>query len=222
MAKKGMKKWRVLLDIDYTVRYTDEYKERNVRMDNRERIMECALDLFYQRGYDAVGIQEICNEAGVTKPTLYHYFGSKYGLLKTLLECKLSGYMEALEKASEFHGDMNQALYAFATELIDFANENHKAYMLMMNLCYSAKENETFKAAHPYIIRIYNLAVRLFEQAASQLGNMHGRQEQFAVGFVGLINHYILFLCFRNPVPAGISEGTKRSLIHQFMHGIYS
>ena len=49
-------------------------------MDNRERILQCALELFYAKGYDAVGVQEIAQKAGITKPTLYYYFGSKYGL----------------------------------------------------------------------------------------------------------------------------------------------
>ena len=59
-------------------------------MDNKERIMESAKDLFYARGYDAVGVQEIADGAGITKPTLYYYFGSKLGLLKALLENGLS------------------------------------------------------------------------------------------------------------------------------------
>ena len=50
-------------------------------MDNRERILQCALELFYAKGYDAVGVQEIAQKAGITKPTLYYYFGSKYGLI---------------------------------------------------------------------------------------------------------------------------------------------
>ena len=29
------------------------------------------------KGYDAVGVQEIVDTAGITKPTLYYYFGSK-------------------------------------------------------------------------------------------------------------------------------------------------
>ena len=54
-------------------------------MDNRETILNTALELFCNRGYDAVGVQEIVDKAGVTKPTLYYYFGSKQGLLREIL-----------------------------------------------------------------------------------------------------------------------------------------
>ena len=42
-------------------------------MGNREKIVECALDLFCRKGYESVDVQEICTAAGVTKPTLYYY-----------------------------------------------------------------------------------------------------------------------------------------------------
>ena len=48
-------------------------------MDNREKILQCAEELFYSRGYDAAGVQEIVEMAGVTKPTLYYYFGRQAG-----------------------------------------------------------------------------------------------------------------------------------------------
>lgn len=60
-------------------------------MDNKELILKSALDLFYAKGYDAVGVQEIVDKAGISKPTLYYYFGSKLGLLQNLLE---TGYQE--------------------------------------------------------------------------------------------------------------------------------
>ena len=46
---------------------------------------------FYEKGYDAIGVQEIADAAGVTKPTLYHYFGSKYGLLQAVA---MEGYAD--------------------------------------------------------------------------------------------------------------------------------
>lgn len=193
-------------------------------MENRERILACALDLFYQRGYDAVGIQEICQRAGVTKPTMYHYFGSKYGLLETVLAQNLGGFMEMLSDAAHYRVSVKQSLYGFASVLLDCANANYRAYLLMMSLSYSARENEAYQAIQPYISRIHYLAVQLFEEAAPVLGNMNGRQEQFALGFLGLFNHYILFMGNQKMPERGVkvSEETKLSLIHQFMHGINS
>ena len=65
-------------------------------MENREKLLSCALDLFYARGYDAVGIQEIVDAAGVTKPTMYYYFGSKKGLLEDLIQGIFNDLMEEL------------------------------------------------------------------------------------------------------------------------------
>ena len=70
-------------------------------MGNREKIVECALDLFCRKGYESVGVQEICTAAGVTKPTLYYYFKSKYGLLEELLEEKYAEFGYKIEKTPQ-------------------------------------------------------------------------------------------------------------------------
>ncbi len=50
-----------------------------------ERILSTALDLFAVRGYDATSVREICEAAGITKPTLYHFYKSKDGVLRALV-----------------------------------------------------------------------------------------------------------------------------------------
>ena len=87
-------------------------------MDNKERIMECALDLFYAKGYDAVGVQEIAETAGITKPTLYYYFGSKYGLLKTLLDTKFTQLIAEMKNAARYDGDVPKTLYRMAGTML--------------------------------------------------------------------------------------------------------
>ena len=49
-----------------------------------DRLLDCALTLFAEKGYTATGTQEIIDAAGVSKPVLYHHFGSKAGLFERL------------------------------------------------------------------------------------------------------------------------------------------
>jgi len=52
----------------------------------RERLVETALRLFYQRGFHATGIDAILAEAGVAKMTLYNHFKSKEDLILAALQ----------------------------------------------------------------------------------------------------------------------------------------
>lgn len=192
-------------------------------MENKTLLMKCAKELFYAKGYDAVGVQEIVERAGLTKPTLYYYFGSKLGLLRTLLEVK-SGELRALiDEALEPEEGIQELLYRLANAYCHFFEKDREYYMLMMALFYSARENEAYLAVKPYVSEFYETVVQLFDRAANQLGNMNGRQRQFAIGFIGTVNHYLLLHCEMDPDYVNeISEKQIKSLVNQFMYGIFS
>jgi AcrR family transcriptional regulator len=50
----------------------------------RERILDVALDLFSDKGYDATSLREIAERLGVTKAALYYHFASKEDILMAL------------------------------------------------------------------------------------------------------------------------------------------
>src|SRR4051812_25500036 len=54
--------------------------------DTRQRILDAALDLFVERGFDKASLREVADRVGVTKAALYYYFPSKEDLLVALLE----------------------------------------------------------------------------------------------------------------------------------------
>ena len=86
------------------------------------------------------------------------------------------------------------------------------------------KENEGFKTVYPLIQDYYNRIVCIFDEASGQLGNMNGRQQQFAVGFIGIMDHYLMMRQqeFGEDEMMEITDEQIRSIVHQFMYGIYS
>lgn len=51
----------------------------------RERILETAGELFFQRGYSGVGINEIIEKAGTAKASFYQHYPSKESLCESWL-----------------------------------------------------------------------------------------------------------------------------------------
>jgi TetR/AcrR family transcriptional repressor of nem operon len=52
----------------------------------REKLLSSALDLIYARSYANVGVQELCEQAGVKKGSFYHFFPSKRALTLDALD----------------------------------------------------------------------------------------------------------------------------------------
>jgi len=50
----------------------------------RERLLDVALDLFTEKGYDGTSLREIAERLGVTKAALYYHFASKEDILMAL------------------------------------------------------------------------------------------------------------------------------------------
>ena len=57
-------------------------KDRNTR----ERLIEVAMELFYQQGFHATGLAQILKQAEVNSGSLYHFFDSKEELLLAVLD----------------------------------------------------------------------------------------------------------------------------------------
>lgn len=70
-----------------------------------ERIRETASDLFYREGIRAIGVDEIVNRAGVTKPTLYRSFSSKDELAAAYLEDYDKAFWHRFEEGAGVHPD---------------------------------------------------------------------------------------------------------------------
>lgn len=187
--------------------------------DNHLIILQTACQLFSQKGYDAVGVQEIIEKAGFTKPTLYHYFGSKQGLLDAILEHYLTPFDKQLKTTLNFHGDVQTNLRIIFNLYLDFAYHNARFFRLWMAIRLSPNQSSTYQAILPYTQKHQADFLNFFQQASTQHGNMLGRDLILATSFQGLVFTYA------SMVLQGEIEITSQRVnqaVHQFMHGIFS
>jgi TetR/AcrR family transcriptional regulator len=64
----------------------------------RGRLLTAAINLFDEKGFPSTTVREIVDAAGVTKPVLYYYFGSKEGIFLAIMQEALKVFLEELEK----------------------------------------------------------------------------------------------------------------------------
>ena len=55
-------------------------------LSTRDRILDSALTLFSEKGYDGVGVDLIAENAGIKGPSLYRHFKGKEDIFNCLIE----------------------------------------------------------------------------------------------------------------------------------------
>jgi AcrR family transcriptional regulator len=59
-------------------------RPRNQGLETREKILDVALELFTQNGYDKTSLRDIAERLGISKAALYYYFARKEDILLEL------------------------------------------------------------------------------------------------------------------------------------------
>jgi AcrR family transcriptional regulator len=72
-------------------------RRRVGRAERERQILDAAVAVFGERGYQNASMDQVAERVGVTKPVLYTHFGSKHGLL---LACIARARAELLEVTS--------------------------------------------------------------------------------------------------------------------------
>ena len=77
----------------------------------RERILEEAVKLFYERGFSGTTLDDIAGKLGVTKPFIYTHFRSKVELLEAICRPTIEKSLAAIADAAEQHGSASERLF---------------------------------------------------------------------------------------------------------------
>lgn len=79
----------------------------------RDRVLEAASDLFYERGFAGTTMQAVAERLEVTKPFIYSYFKDKNALLVEIYERATEPLMQALDGTLKQRGAPKAQLAEF-------------------------------------------------------------------------------------------------------------
>ena len=90
----------------------------------RDSVIDTASRLFYQQGYANTGINQIIEESGVVKSSMYQGFRSKEDILMAYLETAGSTTDEALLQAANKHKDPKRKVLGVFDYVMDLVQQD--------------------------------------------------------------------------------------------------
>lgn len=85
----------------------------------RERLLRTASAIFYAKGINAVGVEEIVSEARVTRATFYRHFPSKDDLIVAYLKAADEHIRAQVHAITERRQPAADTIYAIAGSIVD-------------------------------------------------------------------------------------------------------
>ena len=197
-------------------------------MDNvKQTILVTSLKLFSEKGYEGVSVSELAAAAGITKPTLYYYFGNKEGVFEAVCGVNYALLDAAIAKSAvytpnpeSYYEDIFKTLINVSKAYFEFAVKNEFFYRLVMANLSMPRSGAVFDVVQKYHFKQYDSITKMFRAMAESHSNLKGKDKQLTWSFIGAINSYVS-LTFNGISKGELDEMTIREFVRQFMHGIY-
>ena len=119
--------------------------KENQLNETKEYIFRTAARLFANKGYNGVSMREISEESGVTKPTIYYYFGSKEGIYRELFDAGISKVFSSIEHVKGLDLPAKEKLVVMTKNLFGFAVQYPEYSKFFMTIVTPFSDNDVLE-----------------------------------------------------------------------------
>ncbi len=115
-----------------TARAAKTRKRSRIRVRNEERILDAALDIFSAYGLRGATVDQIAEQAGMSKPNLLYYFRRKQDIYVAVLRRTLEMWLAPFEGIRE-SGDPEEEIRRYIEQKLEFSRIHPKGSRLFLN-----------------------------------------------------------------------------------------
>ena len=154
----------------------------------REKILEAAEKLFYEKGYDDTSFEQIAGECGITKPLISYHFKAKKILAGNVYKNTLDRFARIfIDTVGEIMPDVSpiSRTIACASSYVEYYKQNENARRFFLELISSASIEDLGDLENNY-----RIANRLIGGGSSD-DRIHLIYISSNYALHGLIKHYL-------------------------------
>jgi AcrR family transcriptional regulator len=187
--------------------------------DTRQHLLEAALKRFADSGYAATSIQQIVDDARVSKPALYYHFPDKAGLFQALVDRAHDERYQLMQAAAARGQTVAEKMVEVVAGLFDFSLRNRELMRLAFATAFAAP------GEMPQLGQCREKGRRNFEFLRSLLEEGQNRgeldqgfaSEELAMGLYGPVTTYVMV----GVILAGgeLNRHTAQRLVALFLRG---
>jgi|SRR6056297_105319 TetR/AcrR family transcriptional regulator len=107
-------------------------KPSRIQQKNRRIILEAALDVFSQHGYRGTTLDQIAEQAGLSKPNILYYFAGKEDIHVTLLNALMDTWLDPLREIDP-DGEPLEEILRYVRRKVDMSFEFPRESRLFAN-----------------------------------------------------------------------------------------
>ncbi len=170
------------VSIDNDARGAHAMRRRMPRPERERQMLEVAGRSFAARGFHAVSMDEIAEQAGISKPMLYHYFGSKEGLYVAYVRQQGNALLAGMRDAADPGASPTDRLWGGTLAFLGYVDEHRPGWALLYREAASQGGPLAVEVAQ-LRARIAAIVQRLFLSVGA--ADADGTSEALAHAFVG-------------------------------------
>ena len=97
-----------------------------------ERLIDAALRLFADKGFEGTTVEEIAAKASVSKPVVYEHFGGKEGLYAVVVDREIAALLGGITGALSADLNSRETLERAAGALLDYIESNTDGFRILV------------------------------------------------------------------------------------------
>jgi TetR/AcrR family transcriptional regulator len=185
----------------------------------RQHILKAALKSFANCGYAGTSVQQIVDDAGVSKPALYYYFADKAKLFEALVDRAHDERYRLMQAAAQRGVTVAEKLEEIVAAIFQFSLRNQELMRLQFATAFAAngeapgggKCREKGRRNFEFIKELIQLG-----QNSGELGRRF-TVEELAMGIYGQLNSYVMVRLLMPDSP--LNRETAKRIVQLFIMG---